>query len=55
MVFIDLWYHGELLASLQASLWPFGYSVGPVTEVSRAPESKIRKFNFEHPIDYSLS
>ena len=52
VVFIDQWYPGEMLASLQASLWPFECSVGPVTEESRAPKPKIRKFNFEHPIDH---
>ena len=53
MVFIDQWYHGEVLASLQASLWPFECSVGHVAEQSRAPEPKIQKINFEHPTDHS--
>ena len=55
VVFIDQWYHGEMLASLQAFLWPFKCSVGPVTEESRASEPKMRKFNFEPPIDHSPS
>ena len=55
MVFIDQWYHGEVLASLQASLWPFECSVGHVAEESRAHEPKIRKFNFEPPIDHQPS
>ena len=53
MVFIDQWYHGEVLASLQASLWSFRCSVGHVAEESRAHEPKMRKFNFEPPIDHS--
>ena len=40
MVFIDQWYHGEVFASLQASLWPFECSVGPVTEESIGPLSR---------------
>ena len=52
MVFIDQWYHGEVLASLQASLWPFECSVGHVAEESRAPELKIQQINFEPPTDH---